>query len=98
MVDHYPDKEKILCLAWLSSPLMYNGACILIFPDFTSEVLKQRQAFNDMRKSLKEANVSHGLLFLARLLVTHNSSIHVFDSAEKAQAFVDSITVEDNSA
>lgn len=93
-LHHYPDKEKILRLAWLSSPLMYNGARILIFPDFTSEVLKQRQAFNAVRKSLKEANVRHGLLFPARLIVTHNSSKHVFDSAEKAQAFADSITGE----
>lgn len=93
-LHHYPDKEKILRLARLSSPLMYNGARILIFPDFTSEVLKQRQAFNAVRKSLKEANVRHGLLFPARLIVTHNSSKHVFDSAEKAQAFADSITGE----
>ncbi len=75
-LHHYPDKEKILHLARLSSPLMYNRARILIFPDFTSEVLKQRQAFHDVRKRLKKAN----------------------DSAEKAQVFVDSITVEDNSA
>ncbi len=64
-LHHYPDKEKILHLARLSSPLMYNRARILIFPDFTSEVLKQRQAFNDVRKRLKEANVRHGLLFPA---------------------------------
>lgn len=42
-LHHYPDKEKILRLARLSLSMTYNRVCILIFPDFTSEVLKQRQ-------------------------------------------------------
>ncbi|TKS90308.1 Dihydropyrimidinase-related protein 4 [Collichthys lucidus] len=53
--------EKILWLAWESTPLTYGRRQIHIYPDFPAEIMKQRQPFED------NAGMCSGFLYPARL-------------------------------
>lgn len=97
-IHHYPVKEMILRLARQHSPLKYEGVHIIsFFPDFTAEVLSQRRAFDGVKRKLKEAGIRFGMLFPARLLVTHGTNKKIFGSVSDAELFVNTITVQDPS-
>ncbi|KAL0159840.1 hypothetical protein M9458_043565, partial [Cirrhinus mrigala] len=91
-IHHYQDKELILKLSRQQSPLQFEGMQIYIYPDWTAKVLSQRRNFDGVKKKLKEAGVRHGLLFPARLIVTHGSEKMIFTSVEDAEAFANEIT------
>uniref|UniRef100_A0A9J8DLZ5 Uncharacterized protein n=1 Tax=Cyprinus carpio carpio TaxID=630221 RepID=A0A9J8DLZ5_CYPCA len=56
-IHHFQLKEKILQLARQQFPLRYNGKAVHFFPDYPAEVMKQRQAFDPVRKRLRDAGV-----------------------------------------
>ncbi len=64
---------------------------ISIYPDLTADVLLQRRNFDVVKKKLKEAGVRYGLLFPARLIVTHGSEKRIFNSVADAEAFANTI-------
>lgn len=66
-IHHFQTKEKILQLARQQFPLRYQGRPIHIFLDLPAEIMKQRQAFNDVRKHLQEAGMRSGFIYPARL-------------------------------
>lgn len=88
-IHHFPEKEKILNLARLQSPLTFNGARISIYPDFPPEVSEQRRAFDGVKKKLREAGIKHGLLFPARLNLTFGTEQKTFLKPTDAEAFID---------
>lgn len=47
----------------------YKGNKVLIFPDYTNEVMSQRCAFRDVMKALRDVGVKHHLRHPARLHV-----------------------------
>ena len=64
-IHHFSEKEKILKLTCLQSPLSFNGARVSIYPDFPPEISEQRRAYDRVKKKLREAGIRHGLLFPA---------------------------------
>lgn len=69
--------------------LKYDGNPIAIFPDYTAGVAKARAAFTDVRKMLRgRQGVRYGILFPARLRITHNDVEREFVDAAKAMAYV----------
>lgn len=88
-IHHFPEKEKILKLARLQSPLFYNGARISIFPDFSPEISELRRAFDGAKKKLRDAGVKHGILFPARLILTFGAEQKIFLKPADAEAFID---------
>lgn len=89
-IHHFPKKEKILQLARRQFPLPNRGKEIHIFPDFPAQMhMKQRQAFDDVRKRLKDASARIGFAYPARLQVTLNDSEKVFSSPQEAMAFAE---------
>lgn len=64
------EKEKILRLGRQSS-MEYEGNRILIFPDYTAEVMEQRRSFREVLRLLREKEIRHSLRFPARLHIHH---------------------------
>ncbi|KAK9536015.1 hypothetical protein VZT92_005838 [Zoarces viviparus] len=71
---------EILRRARDRAPLVYNGNRIAIFPDYTPSVAKARAAFMDIRKALRgRKGVRYGLLYPARLRISHNEDVEFLD-------------------
>lgn len=45
----------------------YKGGKVLIFPDYTSEVMAQRCAFREVQQALRDEGIKHTLRYPARL-------------------------------
>uniref|UniRef100_A0A3B4ERM7 L1 transposable element RRM domain-containing protein n=1 Tax=Pundamilia nyererei TaxID=303518 RepID=A0A3B4ERM7_9CICH len=84
-------REKILQLAREQFPLNYNGKAIHIFPDIPTEVVKQRQVFQGVRKRLMDAGARCSFYYPARLRVTHGSMVKVFSTPREAEEFLGTI-------
>lgn len=91
-IHYFQTKEKILQLARQQFPLRYQGRPIHIFPDLPAEIMKQRQAFNDVRKHLREAGVRNGFIYPARLRVTHGTTDKVFSSPEETEVYIGTLS------
>lgn len=81
------DKEKILRLGRQQS-LDYGGHRILIFPDYTAEVMEQRRSFREVLQLLREKEIRHSLRFPARLHVHYQDQVKVFSNPVEAKNFV----------
>uniref|UniRef100_A0A3Q3J0S5 L1 transposable element RRM domain-containing protein n=1 Tax=Monopterus albus TaxID=43700 RepID=A0A3Q3J0S5_MONAL len=71
------EKEKIIQLGrWHA--LDYGGQRILIFLDYTVEVMEQRRGFREALKLLREKNIQHSLHFPAWLHIHHQGQVKAF--------------------
>lgn len=87
-LHHFQTKELIMKLA-REKPLEYKGSKVHIFPDLTTEVLKQRSRFAEVKKTCKINGIRHGFLFPASfILTTKNGESKTFDSPEKASSYL----------
>ncbi|KAL1256460.1 hypothetical protein QQF64_012005 [Cirrhinus molitorella] len=91
-IHHFKMKEKILVLARQQFPLRYKDRPIYIFPDLPAEIMKRRQAFEDVRKQLRNAGVRNGFIYPARLRVSHGTTDKVFSSPEEAESFIGTLS------
>uniref|UniRef100_A0A8C2W6V4 L1 transposable element RRM domain-containing protein n=1 Tax=Cyclopterus lumpus TaxID=8103 RepID=A0A8C2W6V4_CYCLU len=83
------DAAEILRRARERAPLVYNGNRISIFPDYTPSVAKARAAFTDIRRTLRgRKGVRYGLLYPARLRISHNNEDEEFLDPGKAMEYV----------
>lgn len=89
-VHFFHIRSQILQRAGESSPLLYNGKRISIFPDYTSSVAKKRAAFVPVKRILHSyPGVKFGLLFPATLRITMpNGTSHRFEDPTVATDFV----------
>lgn len=83
----YVERETVLRWAKSHRETSYNGHRIKIFEDFSTTVAKNRAAFNPVKGLLYRRGVRFGMLYPARLRVTHNNGEHIFNSPEAAEAF-----------
>lgn len=90
-LHHYQTRELILRLAREKGQLLYKGSRIHFYPDVSVEVAKWRAAFNPVKARLREAGIEFGLLFPARLRITHNGGRHFFDSPLQANEFIQGV-------
>ncbi|CAK6981221.1 LINE-1 retrotransposable element ORF1 protein [Scomber scombrus] len=91
-IHHFQIKEKILQLSRQLFPLTYNEAAIHVFPDLPVEVIKQRQAFENVRKKFKVAGARVGFIYPARLWVTLGNSEQIFSSLQEAEVFAGTLS------
>lgn len=91
-IHHFQIKEKILQLSRQQFPLTCNEATIHFSPDLPVQLIKQRQAFDDVRKRLKEAGARVGFICPSRLRVTLENTEQVFSSLQEAELFEGSLS------
>ncbi|KAE8289465.1 hypothetical protein D5F01_LYC11166 [Larimichthys crocea] len=86
-VHFYREKEFILRLR-RERQLEYKGNKVLIFPDYTAEVMRQWREYTEAQQRLRELKVEHSLLFPARLRIKHNDRSKVFSTPSEAMTFI----------
>ena len=70
--------------------LIYQGQQIQVFRDFPSEVVKRRAAFTPARNLLRDQpGVKFGLLYPAKLRVTHNGNETTFTDPKEARLYAE---------
>ncbi|MGL4992427.1 MAG: hypothetical protein ACRC57_14905, partial [Sarcina sp.] len=67
-IHHFQEKELILRRGRMQ-PLEYKGRRVFIFPDYTTEVMSQRNAFRDVMQSLRKKGIKFTLRYPARLQI-----------------------------
>lgn len=85
-IHHFQEKELILQRSRMQQGFVYNGKRVLIFPDYTSEVMTQRRAFRDVMQTLRDQKIKHTLRYPARLHVywPDGEAPAVFSDAKEA--------------
>jgi len=63
-IHHFQEKEMILRLGRQQS-MEYKGDKVLVFPDYTSEVMAQRRAFREVQQALRNDGKKHTLRYPA---------------------------------
>lgn len=82
--------ESILQKVMKSQNLTYRGQRIQVFRDFPPTVVKRRAAFTLARKLLRDQpGVKFGLLYPAKLRVTHNGKETTFTDPEEARLYAE---------
>lgn len=88
-IHHYQNKERILQLARESNRLIYRGAEVHIFPDYSPEVSRKRAAFADVKSQLRGAGYPYRMFFPARLQIMDKSGQKTtFTTPEEVQSFL----------
>ena len=73
-VHFYREKELILRLQ-RERQLEYKGNKLLIFPDYTPEVMRQRREYTEVLRMLRELRVEHNLLFPGEVFSTPSEAM-----------------------
>ena len=94
-IHRYQDRERILRLSREKGELLYNGTRLHIFPDYSPEVLKQRQAFSSAIKLYRDANVKTSLRFPAKLHVDYKGKTTIFTDPDAAKTFAETLSPDD---
>lgn len=88
-LHYHQECAEILRRARSRAPLHFNGGPVNIFPDYTASVARARAAFTEVRGLLRgREGVRYGLLFPARLRITHGEEDKVFADPGKAMDYV----------
>lgn len=90
-IHHDSVKTEILRLSRNQSPLSFDSSRISIFPDFPAEVSTQRKQFDGVREKLRAKGIKYGLLYPARLILTHEKTKKIFSSPQEAESYIDSL-------
>ncbi|XP_026092897.1 uncharacterized protein LOC113065665 [Carassius auratus] len=89
-LHYFHTLEDILRKAAAEKQLFHGGKRIQIFPDYPPAVAKKRALFNRTRELLRgRPGVRYGLLYPARLLITHNGTQISFIDAKKAEEYAE---------
>lgn len=97
-IHYHQDCVDILSRARESGPLRWKGTEILIFPDYPPSVVQARSAYNEVRRLLRgRSGVKYGLLYPARLRITHNGTEKWFQNPDDAMAYVKTKILPDTS-
>lgn len=83
-LHYFHTLEDILRKAAAANQLYHAGKRIQIFPDYPPAVAKKRALFNRTRELLRgRPGVRYGLLYPARLLITHNWHVDLVHRCQK---------------
>lgn len=88
-IHHFQQKELILRLGRQQS-MEYNGGKVLIFPDYTSEVMAQWRAFKKVLQALRDKGLKYSLRYPAKLYVYpgEDEEPKIFVDPEEATKFL----------
>lgn len=74
----YQERERVLQLAIEKWQLSYEGKKILIFPDFSAQLVAKCSAYEKVKSKLYEINIKFSLRYPAMLMVYLQGSRHSF--------------------
>lgn len=79
---YFKDRVTILQKAREMGNILYNGARLSIYSDFSPELEKRRAKFVEIKHKLRQLKVTYAMLYPARLGVTALGETLFFDTPE----------------
>lgn len=86
----YKDCQAILEAAREKKRLTWNGKQVMIFPDYSRETQRKREAFSRCKKALHERKIKFGMLYpaLPKIFISGQSP-RVFDDPDEAMEYIE---------
>ncbi|KAJ1090746.1 hypothetical protein NDU88_003875 [Pleurodeles waltl] len=88
---HYADRDVILRTVRAASPPRVDGAQILLVPDYTLAVQRDRASYLPVKCKLKSLGLNYSLLFPAKLCFMAENKSHFFATPEAAWEWLESM-------
>lgn len=86
----YKDCQNILEEARKKRRITWDNQPVMIFPDYSMETQRKREAFNPCKRALHERKIKFSLLYPARLRIhTDGNGSRVFASPETALQYIE---------
>lgn len=86
---NFRDRDKILRLARERGNMQYGNTNVAAFPDFSNEVQKQRQQYQEVKRRLRILHLKYSMLYPARLRVEEDGRTHFFNDSKSASEWLD---------
>lgn len=86
---NYKDKVRVLNAAREKKEVLYKGKRVMLFPDFSAEVSKKRQRYNEVKKKLRAKGLDYRFFFPSRLQVSFNGTFYTFENPGEVETFLD---------
>ncbi|KAK7879439.1 hypothetical protein WMY93_033851 [Mugilogobius chulae] len=80
----YKSKEAIITAAWRKKGFEFEGRKVIIDHDYAPEILRQRKAYTEAKKVLKEKKIRFQTPFPAKLRVFYDGETQTYNSAAEA--------------
>ena len=74
---NFKNKEKIMRLARQKGEIHYGNSRVYIFPDYSPSLQRLKDAFKDVKKSLRKRGIAYSLHHPAKLRITHEGNISI---------------------
>uniref|UniRef100_A0A671TXN8 L1 transposable element RRM domain-containing protein n=1 Tax=Sparus aurata TaxID=8175 RepID=A0A671TXN8_SPAAU len=88
-MHYFQDCANILRLAREKQQIKLDGMTISVYPDYTARIARARAGYNGVRQQLRGLEgVRFGILYPARLRITHNNQERIFTTPEEAQTYI----------
>ncbi|KAI7812581.1 hypothetical protein IRJ41_004791 [Triplophysa rosa] len=88
---NFVDRQRVMDTARQLKEVRFEGKRIYFFQDFSAETQRKRLGFDEARKRLRDMGLRYSLTYPAALRITADNSVKVFNSPEKAMAFIDAL-------
>lgn len=88
---NYKDRDAILHLARVKGNIPLHNHRVKAFPDFSTEVQRQRSQFADIKRHLRALHLKYAMLFPVRLRVVSKDRVHFFEEPEAVAAWLDQL-------
>lgn len=91
---NFKDKVLVQEAARRKGKVLYKNYPVMFFPDLSAEVHKQRRRYDGVKQKLRAMGVRYGIVFPARLRVSHGERTYMFENPSEAEHFVERINKE----
>lgn len=90
-LQQFAVKEEIMKVVKNERMMQIRGMKLKIFPDLTKETAKKRASFWELRAKLKSADVRHGIIHPATLILTFKGETKKFTERSEAEAYYETV-------
>lgn len=85
---NYREKDKVLRFAREKGAVYLNDKRISFYPDYSVEIQRKINGFNDVKKKLREKNIEYAIRYPAKLRVRHLGGFKLFSTPPEVEAFL----------
>lgn len=89
---NYKDKERVANAARAKGRVLYKNQHVMFFPDLPMEVHKQQKRFDDVKQRLRAKAIRYGIIYPARMRITHNDRSYIFETPTEVEDFLETLS------
>lgn len=88
---NFKDKVRVMNAARKKNKVMFNNRQVKFFSDFSTEVQRQRKAYNAVKQTLHSKGIQYGLQYPAKLRVKYRGKDIIFHAPKDVDEFLHGI-------